>query len=98
LIQYELEKIMKMRDAGLSTAFKCPSCHLCKQCLRGPGQKMSMQQEAEQELIKDFVRIDQDINRALAFTADPELHSKNMMILSCQMIQRRFSEKPMTKY
>ena len=57
---------------------------------------MSMQQEAEQELIKDFVRIDQDINRA--FTADPELHSKNMMILSCQMIQRRFSEKPMTKY
>ena len=84
-IQSELEKFMKMQDSGLSTGYKCPKCRRCKECLRGPGQEMlSMQQEAEQQLIRDSVRIDSDMNRALAylaFTADPALHlNQNMHI------------------
>lgn len=104
LIQSELEKFMKMQDTGLSTAFKCPRCRSCKECLRGPGQEMlSMQQEAEQELIKDSVRIDQDMNRALAFlafTADPELHLKNNFHIAVKRLNnvcRKYSKNQNVK-
>ena len=84
-VQSELDKFMKMQDAGLSTSYKCPQCRRCKDCLRGPGKEMlSMHEEAEQHLIRESVRIDPDKHRAvayLAFTADPATHlSQNLHI------------------
>ena len=82
-IQSEMEKFMKLQEAGLGSSFKCPKCRSCKECRRGPGKELiSMQMEAEQELIKDSIRIDIDEKRAfvlLAFTADPEIHLKKNM-------------------
>ena len=62
-------------------SFKCPKCRNCRDCLQGPGrEKLSLLQEAEHQLIKESVRIDFTIRRAialLAFTADPRDHLKN---------------------
>ena len=91
LIQSEIEKFMKTQDAGLDTSFKCPKCRSCKECLKGPGQeKLSMQQEAEQEVIKDSVSIDFESGTAiasLAFTADPEKHLKSNSHIAVKRLQ-----------
>ena len=77
LIQSEMEKFMRMQDAGLETFYKCPKCRNCNDCLRGAEkEKLTMKQEAEQDLIRSSVRIDMDQNRAfasLAFIEKPEL-------------------------
>ena len=81
LIQSEMEKYMKMQDAGLDMTFKCPRCRNCRECLQGPGrEKLSLLQETEQLYIKESVRIDFDAKQAivhLAFTADPDHHLTN---------------------
>ena len=81
LIQSEMEKYMKMQDAGLDMTFKCPRCRNCRECLQGPGrEKLSLLQETEQMYIKESVRIDFDAKQAivhLAFTADPDHHLTN---------------------
>ena len=73
LVQREMEKFLKLQDFGLDMAYKC--CR-CSDCLKGAGQeKLSMQQEAEQEVIKDSVKINIPEGKAiasLAFTADPD--------------------------
>ena len=59
-----------------------------------------MQQEAEQELIKDSVRIDHDMKRAiacLAFTADPDLHLKNNFHIAIKRMNnvcRKYNKNP----
>ena len=69
---------MKLQDVGLDTTFKCPKCRQCRDCLRGPGkEKLSIQQEAEQQIIKDSVRIDTNLKRPvahLAFIKEPKEH------------------------
>ena len=79
-IQSELEKNYKMQDTGLGTAYKCPDCRSCRQCLKGPGrEKLSIKQEAEQDFIRKSVKIDEKSGRAiasLAFTEDPNLNIK----------------------
>ena len=76
LVQSEMEKFLKLQDSGLDMAYKCPKCRRCSDCLKGAGQeKLSMQQEAEQEVIKDSVKINIPEGKAtasLAFTADPD--------------------------
>ena len=100
-IQSEMEKFMKLQEAGLGSSFKCPKCRSCKECLRGPGKELiSMQMEAEQELIKDSISIDLDKKRALvflAFTADPETHLKNNMNTAVSRLRnvcRKYSKNP----
>ena len=76
LVQSEMEKFLKLQDSGLDMTYKCPKCRRCSDCLKGAGQeKLSMQQEAEQEVIKDSVKINIPEGKAtasLAFTADPD--------------------------
>ena len=75
LIQSEMEKFMRMQDAGLETFYKCPKCRNCNDRLRGAG-KEKLTMKAEQDLIRSSVRIDMDQNRAfasLAFIEKPEL-------------------------
>ena len=102
-IQSEMEKFMKLQEAGLGSSFKCPKCRSCKECLRGPGKELiSMQMEAEQELVKDSIIIDIDEKRAfvlLAFTADPEIHlNKNMHIAVTRLknVCRKYGKNPDT--
>ena len=104
LVQSELEKFMKHQDAGLEIAFKCPKCRSCRDCLRGAGkEKLSMKQEAEQLLIKNSVRIDQELNRAiafLAFTADPKGNltpNTHIAIKRLQNVCRKYGGNPKVK-
>ena len=67
LVQSEIEKYIKLQDAGLDISFKCPRCRNCRECLQGPGrEKLSHLQETEQLLIKDSVTIDVDPNTHLS--------------------------------
>ena len=67
---------MKYQEAGLDTSYKCPKCRNCDDCVKGTGfEKISLKQEAEQELIKASVKIDVEKGRPMAhlpFTLDPK--------------------------
>ena len=66
-IQSELKRFLQQQEAGLDVSFKCSRCHDCIDCKRGAGQEMmSMQQEAEQETIRESVHIDRTQNRLVA--------------------------------
>ena len=104
LIQGEMEKFMKLQDAGLDTSYRCPSCRRCKDCLKGAGkERLSMHQEFEQHIIKGSVKIDQEINRAvasLAFTDDPDKHLKNNRHIAVKRLEnvcRKYGGKPEIK-
>ena len=75
LIQSEMEKFMRLQDAGLDSTFKCPTCRNCKSCLKGAGKELlSMKEEYQQKIIEDSVWIDDEVGQAvarLAFTTDP---------------------------
>ena len=75
LIQSELERFMRIQDAGLDINFKCPACRNCKTCLRGAGKELlTMKEEYQQQIIEESVRIDDNIGQAvarLAFISDP---------------------------
>ena len=74
-VRQDLRKFMEYQEVGLDQGYKCPRCRACKDCKRGAGyEKISMKQEAEQEVIKSSVFLDEQKNRAvvkLAFIADP---------------------------
>ena len=74
-VQSELEKFMKLQEAGLETSFRCSRCKDCESCAKGSGyERISLKQEAEQELIKESVYIDSEKGRAMAklpFKKDP---------------------------
>ena len=74
-IQTELKRFLQQQEAGLDATFRCLRCRNCKTCLKGAGQeRMSMKQEAEQELIRQSVYIDKKLGRAVAklpFLTDP---------------------------
>ena len=66
-IQSELKKFMQQQEAGLDSSYKCPKCRNCKDCVKGSGyEKISLKQEAEQELIKESVKVDLEKGRAIA--------------------------------
>jgi hypothetical protein len=74
-IQSELKKFLQQQEAGIDASFRCIRCRECKQCLKGAGmERMSMRQEAEQEIIRQSVSIDRDLGRSIAklpFLTDP---------------------------
>ena len=75
-VQSEIDKFMKMQEAGLETSFRCSKCRDCENCMKGSGfERISLKQEAEQELIKESVYIDRKEGKAMArlpFKADPK--------------------------
>ena len=61
LVQSDLERFMKLQDAGLDPNFKCPSCRDCKSCLKGAGKELlTMKEEFQQQLIQKSVTIDEE--------------------------------------
>ena len=74
-IQNELKNFLKHQEVGLDATYRCVRCRDCIDCKRGVGQELlSMKQQAEQELIRESVQIDKNINRAVAklpFLCDP---------------------------
>ena len=75
-VQQELQKFMDLQEAGLRTDFRCRQCRKCEDCKRGAGyEKLSLKQEAEQQLIKESIFIDKDAGVAVAklpFTLNPD--------------------------
>ena len=66
-VQAEMKRFLEQQEAGLDSTFRCIRCRDCKQCQRGAGQeRMSMMQEAQQELIRESVYIDKLQGRAVA--------------------------------
>ena len=66
-VQSELKKFMQQQEAGLDSSYKCPKCRNCGDCVKGSGyERISLKQEAEQELIKESVKVDLDKGRAEA--------------------------------
>ena len=74
-IQSEIKGFLQSQETGLDTSFRCIRCRDCKLCLKGAGQeRMSIRQEAEQEVIRESVMIDKKLGRAVAklpFIVDP---------------------------
>ena len=74
-VQSELKKFLQQQEAGLDVSFRCSRCRDCSDCKKGAGQEMmSMRQQAEQELIRNSVKIDKKSNRVVAhlpFLCDP---------------------------
>ena len=74
-IQAEMRKFFEQQEAGLDSTFRCLRCRDCKQCLKGAGEEMkSMLQERHQQIIRDSVRIDKKLGKAVAklpFLTDP---------------------------
>ena len=59
---------MKYQEAGLDTSYRCPKCRGCDDCIKGTGfEKISLKQEAEQELIKTSVKIDVEKGRQILY-------------------------------
>ena len=57
-VQGELRRFMELQEAGLKTEFRCRQCRQCDDCRKGAGsEKVSLQQEAEQELIKESIDV-----------------------------------------
>ena len=74
-VQSEMKKFMKLNETGLELNYKCRNCRSCQECIKGSGyERISIKQEAEQELIKASVKIDLEKGRAFAdlpFKLDP---------------------------
>ena len=104
LVQSEMEKFLKLQDSGLDVSYKCPKCRRCSDCLKGAGQeKISMQQEAEQEVIKDSVKIDLQNGKAtvsLAFTTNPEeflTNNEHIAVKRLKNVCNKYSKSPKLK-
>ena len=80
-VQGELQRFMELQEAGLKTDFRCRQCRNCEDCRRGAGhERLSLKEEAEQELIKESIFIDVDKGIAVAslpFTLPPEQNLKS---------------------
>ena len=73
--QSELKKFLKLQEAGLDVSYRCRQCRNCQKCKGGDSEeRLSLRQEAEQELIRESVHLDVENGQATAklpFTHDP---------------------------
>ena len=79
-VQGELQRFMELQEAGLKTDFRCKKCRNCEDCKRGAGhERLSMKQEAEQQLIEESITVNKEEGFAIAklpFTLNPEENLK----------------------
>ena len=91
-IQSELKKYLDMQDTGLSMEYWCPSCRQCLDCKRGEHyERVSIQQEAEQCMVRESIWIDPDKKRAVArlpFRVDPQVYLTNNRGLAIKMLDK----------
>ena len=75
-VQSEFQRFMKTQEVGLDSSYRCKRCRDCSDCRKGSGfEKISLMQEAEQELIRESITIDYKNSRAivhLPFKANPK--------------------------
>ena len=102
--QTELKKFLKQQEVGLDSTFKCIRCRNCKNCLKVAGQeRMSMRQEAEQQIIKESVHIDKDLGRAVAklpFMYDPSnklVDNSKVAAKRLENVTRKYCTDPVVK-
>ena len=100
-VQSELRKFFERQEAGLDTTFRCIKCRDCKQCLKGAGEeRKSMMQEAHQEIIRESVFIDKELNRGVAklpFITDPTGRLTNNTRLATKRLEnvcRKYGSDP----
>ena len=86
-VQKEMQRFMDLQESGLKTNFRCKQCRNCDNCRRGAGQeRLSLKQEAEQELVRQSVTIKDGVAIAkLPFTMSPEDHLKNNRHIALKM-------------
>ena len=91
-VQGELQRFMDMQESGLKTEFRCRQCRTCLECKRGAGhEKLSLRQEAEQELIRESIFINEEEGYAVAklpFTLPPEENLKSNRHIALKMLDR----------
>ena len=91
-VQGEIQRFMELQEAGLRTDFRCKQCRNCDDCRRGAGhEKLSLKQEAEQELVKESVVVDAEKGIATArlpFTLSPEENLKNNRHIALKLKDR----------
>ena len=89
-VQGELQKFMELQEAGLRTDFRCKQCRSCEECRKGAGhERVSMRQEAEQELVKESISIDEEEGIAIAklpFILPPEDNLKSNRKIALGML------------
>ena len=102
--QTELKKFFQQQEAGLDSQFKCIRCRNCKNCLKGAGQeRMSIRQEAEQQIIRESVHIDKDLGRAVAklpFMFDPSeklVDNSKIAAKRLENVTKKYSTDPVVK-
>ena len=60
----ELKTIVKMQELGISLEYRCTRCRSCSDCRNGPvTERISAREEAEDQAIKDSIKIDFDNKR-----------------------------------
>ena len=102
--QTELKKFFQQQEAGLDSQFKCIRCRNCKDCLKGAGQeRMSIRQEAEQQIIRESVHIDKELGRAVAklpFMFDPVdklVDNSKIAAKRLENVTKKYSTDPVVK-
>ena len=99
-VQSELQKFLDMQEAGLKTEFRCKQCRDCQNCRKGAGhEKVSMRQEAEQELIKESIVVKEEgyAIAKLPFVLNPEENLKNNRQTALGMLNsvlKKYCKKP----
>ena len=95
---------MKHQEAALNTSYRYVKCHGCPQCLKGTGQEnISIRMEYEQELIRESVRTDGALNRAVAtlpFITNPSdklVRNKNIAARRLENVCRKYGSNEEVK-
>ena len=87
-----LQKFNESQEVGLKTDFRCRKCRNCHDCRKGAGhEKLSLKQEAEQELISESIFLDPEKGVAIAklpFVLNPEDNLKNNRHIAQKMLDR----------
>ena len=89
-VQREIKRFMDLQESGLNTDFRCKQCRNCDTCKKGAGQeRLSLKQEAEQELIRKSVTVKDGFAVAkLPFTVPPESSLKSNRHIALKMLDR----------
>ena len=103
-VQAELLKFLKMQEAGLDVSYRCRRCRECQVCKGGAVQeKLSLRQEAEQELVRESIQLDLEKGEATAklpFIQDPNeklVDNRSMAKKRLDSIINKYRKEPELK-
>ena len=101
--QSELQKFLKLQEAGLDVTYRCRKCRNCQRCKGGDKEeRLSLRQEAEQELIRESIYLDLEKGEAAAklpFVQDPNeklIDNKGIAKKRLDSIINKYKKEPDT--